>query len=73
LFAAVLALLIAGPVGAQISGRSLAADLRLEWSVEQDRRGRPVVSGYIYNDRAGSYAGGVRRAASRRWMRPGRR
>jgi hypothetical protein len=60
LFAAMLALLIAGPVGAQVSGRSLAADLRLEWSVEEDRRGRPVVSGYIYNDRAGSYASGVR-------------
>ena len=58
--AMVLALLIAGPVGAQVSGNSLAEDLRVEWSAEEDRRGRAVVSGYIYNDREGAYATGVR-------------
>jgi hypothetical protein len=60
LFAVLLALLIPGPVGAQISGRALAPDLRVEWSAGEDRRGRVVVGGYVYNDRAGSYATGVR-------------
>ena len=58
--AMLLALLIAGPVGAQITGRALAPDLRVEWSAEEDRRGRTVVSGYVYNERAGSYATGMR-------------
>src|SRR4026209_1878567 len=58
--AMLLALLIAGPVGAQITGRALAPDLRVEWSAEEDRRGRTAVSGYVYNERAGPYATGTR-------------
>jgi len=45
---------------AQISGRPAGADLRVEWSAGADRRGRPVVSGYVYNERGGSYATAVR-------------
>lgn len=50
----------AGLAGAQVS--SLATDryLRLEWTAGEDRRGRPVVTGYVYNERAGSYATSVR-------------
>jgi hypothetical protein len=59
LFAIGIALLGWDPAGAQISGRTTEGDLRVEWSAEEDRRGRPVVSGYIYNDRPGSYATGV--------------
>ena len=58
--AMLLALVIAGPVGAQASGRSVAPDLRVEWSAEEDRHGRTIVSGYVYNERAGSYATSVR-------------
>jgi hypothetical protein len=60
---ALLALLIlggAGGAGAQGFGRPAEADLRLEWAASEDRRGRPIVSGYVYNQRAGSYATGVR-------------
>ena len=57
--AALLFLLGPGPVGAQVSGRPSETDLRIEWSPSEDRRGRPIVSGYIYNQRAGSYATGV--------------
>ena len=49
-----------GPAAAQNFGRPADADVRLEWSGGEDRRGRPVVSGYIYNQRAGSYATSVR-------------
>ena len=58
--ATLLALLIVGPAGAQITGSSQVPDLRVDWSAGEDRRGRTVVSGYVYNDRAGSYAVGVR-------------
>lgn len=58
--AMLLALLIAGPVDAQITGSSQVPDLRVEWTAGEDRHGRAVVSGYIYNERAGSYAAGVR-------------
>ena len=50
----------AGLAGAQVSGRVAGQDLRLEWTAGEDRRGRPVVTGYIYNERAGSYASSVR-------------
>lgn len=47
-----------GPGRAQVQTRS--DDLRVEWSASEDRRGRPVVSGYVYNRRAGVYAIAVR-------------
>jgi hypothetical protein len=50
----------AGLAGAQVSGRPAEQDLRLQWAAGEDRRGRPVVTGYIYNQRAGSYATSVR-------------
>ncbi|HEY7652350.1 MAG TPA: hypothetical protein VIG07_05975 [Methylomirabilota bacterium] len=46
----------AGAVAAQGFSRPAEADLRLEWAGSEDRRGRPLVSGYVYNQRAGSYA-----------------
>ncbi|HTI55293.1 MAG TPA: hypothetical protein VMC04_13725 [Verrucomicrobiae bacterium] len=46
--------------GAEVLGRSTEQDLRLDWTAAEDRRGRPVVTGYIYNRRAGSYATAVR-------------
>jgi hypothetical protein len=55
-----VAVLLAGLAGAQVSGRVAGQDLRLEWTAGEDRRGRPVVTGYIYNERAGSYASSVR-------------
>ena len=58
--AAVLVLLGSGSAGAQVSGRPTETDLRVEWTSTEDRRGRPVVSGYVYNQRAGSYATAVR-------------
>jgi hypothetical protein len=61
--AALLTLLIASSAevaSAQVFGRSPDQDLRLEWAAGEDRRGRPVVTGYIYNQRAGSYATSVR-------------
>jgi hypothetical protein len=61
---AVLALLLiclgAGAVRAQVQTRSVDSDLRVEWTDSEDRRGRPVVSGYVYNQRAGTYAVSVR-------------
>ena len=57
---ALLICLGAGIARAQISTRSTDADLRVEWTGSQDRRGRPAVSGYVYNQRAGSYAENVR-------------
>ena len=50
----------AGVAGAQVSGRSVDEDLRLEWTAAEDRRGRPIVSGYVYNQRAGTYATSMR-------------
>jgi hypothetical protein len=58
--AALLICLGAGAVIAQVQTRSVDGDLRVEWTGSEDRRGRPVVSGYVYNQRAGSYAGTVR-------------
>jgi hypothetical protein len=49
-----------GSVAAQGFSRPADADLRLEWAGAEDRGGRPLVSGYVYNQRAGSYATSVR-------------
>ncbi len=45
---------------AQIQTRSVDSDLRVEWTGSEDRRGRPIVTGYVYNQRAGGYAVSVR-------------
>ena len=61
--AVLVALLIglgAGQARAQVQARSVDSDLRVEGTDSEDRRGRPVVSGYVYNQRAGSYAVSVR-------------
>jgi hypothetical protein len=58
--AALLIYVSAGPAIAQVQARSADGDLRVEWTGSEDRRGRPVVSGYVYNQRAGSYAVSVR-------------
>ena len=50
----------AGGVRAQVQTRSVDSDLRVESTDSADRRGRPVMSGYVYNQRAGSYAISVR-------------
>ena len=50
----------AGAARAQVQTRSVDGDLAVEWTGSEDRRGRPVVSGYVYNQRAGSYAESVR-------------
>jgi len=58
--AGLLMCLGAGAARAQVQTRSVESDLRVEWTGSEDRRGRPVVSGYVYNQRAGSYAVSVR-------------
>lgn len=62
--AVVLAVLLtglsSGAARAQLGPRLPGDDLHLEWSASEDRRGRPVVSGYVHNRRAGVYAVGVR-------------
>jgi len=58
--AGLLMCLGAGAARAQVQMRSVESDLRVEWTGSEDRRGRPVVSGYVYNQRAGSYAVSVR-------------
>jgi hypothetical protein len=58
--AALLICLGAGAARAQVQTRSVDSDLRVEWTGSEDRRGRPVVSGYVYNQRAGGYAVSVR-------------
>lgn len=58
--AAVLICLGTGVARAQVVTRSTDGDLRVEWTASEDRRRRPVVSGYVYNQRAGSYAVSVR-------------
>jgi hypothetical protein len=58
--AALLLLEGAGLAAAQVSGRPAETDLRVEWTASEDRRGRPIVSGYVYDQRAGSYATNVR-------------
>ena len=59
ILAALLLFMGAGPVAAQGFSRPADSDLRLEWAGAEDRRGRPLVSGYVYNQRAGSYATSV--------------
>ncbi len=49
-----------GVARAQVQAGSVDGDLRVEWIGSEDRRGRPVVSGYVYNQRAGAYAVSVR-------------
>lgn len=49
-----------GVARAQVSGRPAEQDLRLEWAAADDRRGRTIVSGYVYNQRAGTYATSMR-------------
>jgi hypothetical protein len=58
--ATLLICLSVGAVRAQVQTRSPDRDLRVEWAASEDRRGRSVVSGYVYNQRAGSYAVSVR-------------
>jgi hypothetical protein len=58
--AALLICLGVGAARAQLQTRSVDSDLRVEWTGSEDRRGRPMVSGYVYNQRAGSYAVSVR-------------
>jgi len=58
--AALLMCLGAGAARAQVQARGVDGDLRVDWAGSEDRRGRPVVSGYVYNQRAGSYAVSVR-------------
>ncbi|MGH7349729.1 MAG: hypothetical protein ACREI6_06910 [Candidatus Rokuibacteriota bacterium] len=58
--AVLLICLGAGITRAQVLSRPTDTDLRVEWAGSQDRRGRPVVGGYVYNQRAGSYAERVR-------------
>ena len=53
-------LIYAGSAIAQLQTRSVDSDLRVEATGSEDRRGRPVVSGYVYNQRAGGYAVSVR-------------
>jgi hypothetical protein len=60
LLAALLILTSAAVARGQIFSRPADVDLRVEWTEEEDRRGRPIVSGYVYNLRAGSFATGVR-------------
>ncbi len=36
------------------------ADLRVDWDLGKDRRGNLLLSGYVYNARAGYYAAAVR-------------
>lgn len=58
--ALLLIVVAATGAGAQGFGRPTEADLRVEWTGSEDRGGRPIVSGYVYNQRAGSYAIAVR-------------
>ena len=58
--AALLVCLGAHQARAQVQARSADSDLRVESIGSEDRRGRPFVSGYVYNQRAGSYAVSVR-------------
>jgi len=51
---------IVADAGAQGFGRPPDEDARVEWSASEDRRGRPVISGYVYNQRSGAWATGVR-------------
>ena len=41
----------AAGAGAEILGRTQDQGLRTEWSVEQTKRGRTQISGYVYNER----------------------
>src|SRR5260370_24591384 len=46
----------AGVAGAQVSGRSVDEDLRLEWTAAEDRLEPPIASGYGCNQRSARYA-----------------
>jgi hypothetical protein len=48
-----------GAAEAQIPLPPATADLRVEWDLGRNRRGDLVLSGYVYNGRAGYYATGV--------------
>jgi len=51
LLIAVLVLSLAGPPAAAVTTPSdIDPRLRLEWDASQSRDGRPMVTGYIYND-----------------------
>ena len=45
-------------VHAQSFGRALSQDVRLDWAVEQGRKGQEI-AGYVYNLRAGWWASNV--------------
>ena len=47
------------PARAQISAPVAVPDLRVEWDLSRDRKGNPILSGYVYNARAGESAAGV--------------
>lgn len=59
ILAALLLFMGAGSVAGQGFSRPADSDLRLEWAGAEDRRGRPLVSGYVFNQRAGYYATSV--------------
>ncbi len=40
-----------GAARAEIVGRAADTGLRVEWAVEQTKRGRIQISGYVYNER----------------------
>jgi len=41
---------VVGPASAVMSPSGIDPRLRLDWEVTQTRNGRPVITGYIYND-----------------------
>jgi len=57
--AALLIGLSAGMARAQVQAGSIDANLSVEGIGSEDRRGRRIVSGYVYNRRAGTYAADV--------------
>ncbi len=53
----VLGGLLAGP--GQTQEPVAVADLRVEWELDRDRKGNPILGGYVYNARAGAFAADV--------------
>ncbi len=45
-----LLLIALGAEGVQAQMEAAPSQLRLEWSVDRDKRGRPWIIGYVYND-----------------------
>jgi len=45
-----LLLIALGAEGVQAQMEAAPSQLRLEWSVDRDKRGRPWITGYVYND-----------------------